>query len=176
MDPYIGEIRLFAGNFAPNGWLFCNGQILPISNYDALFNLIGTTYGGDGQSTFALPDMQGRLPIHQGSNGGNNYVLGTMGGAETVTLSYSQIPSHTHAMVSMAPTGAAPQGNATHQSPLARYPAGGATKVFAATQPDVMLNAAAIESVGNGQPHENLMPFCCINFIISTYGIYPTQG
>lgn len=175
-QPYIGEIRLFAGNFAPNGWMYCSGQILPISEYDTLFNLIGTTYGGDGQSTFALPNMQGRLPIHNGSHNGTTYVIGSNGGVEEVTLTTSQIPSHSHTMVGMAPTGAAPQGNATHQSPLSRLPAGGSIKAFTATQPDVMLNAAAIDSAGGSQPHSNLMPYLCVNFIISLFGVYPTQN
>jgi microcystin-dependent protein len=174
-QPYIGEIRIFAGNFAPNGWAFCNGQLLAISEYGTLYNLISTTYGGDGQTTFALPNMQGRLPVHNGTYWGNTYVLGSMGGVEEVTLTTSQIPSHSHVMIGMAPTGAAPQGNATHQSPLSRLPAGGSIKAFAPTLTDVMLNAAAIDNAGGSQPHSNLMPYLCVNFIISLFGVYPTQ-
>lgn len=173
--PYLGEIRIFAGDFAPKDWAFCNGQLLPISEYNTLYNLITTTYGGDGQSTFALPNMQGRLPVHNGTYLGNTYVVGSMGGVEEVTLTTNQIPSHNHIMIGMAPTGAAPQGNATHQSPLSRLPAGGSIKAFAPTLTDVMLNAAAIDSVGGNQPHSNLMPFLCVNFIISLFGVYPTQ-
>lgn len=171
-QPYVGEVRLFGGNFAPAGWMFCEGQLLPISEYETLFNLIGTTYGGDGQSTFALPDMRGRLPMHFG----NGYVLAETGGAEEVTLTVNQIPSHTHPLVGMAPTGAAPQGNATHQTPVAHMPAGGTIKAFATTSPNVLMNAAAVDSVGGSQPHTNMMPYVCINFIISIFGVFPSQN
>src|SRR5438309_4954850 len=101
-QPYVGEIRMFAGNFAPAGWMFCEGQLLPISEYETLFQLIGTTYGGDGQSTFALPDLRGRVPIHQGSNGTSTYNLAENGGVETVTLTTNQIPGHTHPAIATA--------------------------------------------------------------------------
>lgn len=171
-QPYVGEIRLFGGNFAPVGWMFCEGQLLAISENEVLYTLIGTTYGGDGESTFALPDMRGRLPIHFG----NGYVLAETGGAEEITLTVNQIPSHTHPLVGMAPTGAAPQGNATHQTPVSNLPAGGAIKAYAATSPTILTNAAAIDSVGGSQPHTNLMPYVCVNFIISLFGVFPSQN
>jgi microcystin-dependent protein len=170
-QPYVGEIRIFAGNFAPAGWMFCEGQLLPISEYEVLFNLISTTYGGDGQSTFALPDMRGRIPVHMG----NGYTLADTGGVEQVTLTTSQIPAHRHSMFGMTPTGAAPQGNATHQTPVGNLPAGGSIKAYVQTTPDVLMDAAAIENSGGSQPHNNFMPYVCVDFIISLFGIYPSQ-
>ncbi|MBC3873665.1 phage tail protein [Undibacterium flavidum] len=173
-QPYVGEIRLFGGNFAPAGWMFCEGQLLPISENETLFNLIGTTYGGDGESTFALPDMRGRLPIHFGSG----YVLAETGGAEEITLTVNQIPNHTHTLTGKAATGAAPQGNATHQTPVANMPASGSIKAFATASPSptVLMNAAAIDSTGGSQPHTNMMPYVCISFIISLFGVFPSQN
>ena len=165
-QPYIGEIRMFAGNFAPVGWNFCEGQLLPISEYEPLFNLIGTTYGGDGESTFALPDMRGRIPLHQG----NNYLLAETGGAETVTLSVNQIPSHTHALL-------ASSGAGSQASPKEGFFAGHRDhKVFANTQsPQAYLSPSTVIPVGGSQPHYNFPPYLCVNFIISLFGIFPSQ-
>jgi microcystin-dependent protein len=172
-QPYVGEIRMFAGNFAPAGWMFCEGQLVPISEYETLFNLIGTTYGGDGQSTFAMPDMRGRLPLHQG----NGFVLAETGGVEEVTLNVSQIPSHTHYVVARTPTGSAPNGNATHTTPGGNMLASGTIKAYSSSVPGAMLamNAAVVTSVGGSQPHENKMPYLCVNYIISLFGIYPSE-
>jgi len=163
-QPYIGEIRMFAGNFAPAGWMFCEGQLLSISENDVLFQLIGTTYGGDGQSTFQLPDLRGRLPVHQG----NGFPLAQTGGVETVTLTTTQIPAHSHPVL------------ATTNSNTASLPNGG----FLAAGPDIYdvnipgtsTMAPAISSVGGSQPHDNFQPYLCVDFIISLYGIFPSQN
>ncbi|MBL8311370.1 MAG: phage tail protein [Burkholderiales bacterium] len=170
-QPYVGEIRLFAGNFAPAGWALCQGQAMDISENETLFQLIGTTYGGDGQSTFNVPDLRSRVPIHQGQGPGlSTRVIGESGGTETVTLSTQQIPNHTHAFLASqdASTVLNAQGNVIG-TPLT------ATPFFAAT-PNVALNAQSITAVGGSQPHENMQPYLCINFIISLYGIYPSQN
>ena len=164
-QPYVGEIRMFAGNFAPAGWFFCDGRLLPISEYETLFNLIGTTYGGDGQSTFALPDLRGRVPIHQG----NGYTLAQTGGVEQVTLTTTQIPAHSHPALAVSTEGnqPGPAGNVWSASALNAY---------SATTPDTghAMSASAISSVGGSQPHENMMPFLAVSFIISLYGIFPS--
>jgi microcystin-dependent protein len=162
-DPYIGEIRMFGGNFAPVGWLFCQGQLLPISQYDALFNLIGTTYGGDGQNTFALPNLASRMPMHQGSG----FVLGQMGGVESVTLTRNQLPVHTHAPV--ANTTAAAGGT----SPNNQFWAGYAKTMYSTSPPATPMAGGALSYSGGSQPHENMSPYQVINFIIATEGIYP---
>ncbi len=167
-NPYIGEIRMFAGNFAPNGWAFCSGQLLAIAEYDVLFNLIGTTYGGDGMNTFALPDLQGRLPIHQS----NSLVQGTTGGVEHVTLTGAHVPSHTHAVQASSHAGGA-------RTPEAALPAGsGAAQVYTTTDPNVSLDAGAVAPAGAAAPlpHDNLQPFLCVNFIISLFGVFPSQN
>jgi microcystin-dependent protein len=162
--PYIGEIRIFAGNFAPVGWLLCQGQLLPISQYDVLFNLIGTTYGGDGQNTFALPDLASRIPYHQGSG----YVLGQQGGVEQVTLTQQQIPVHTHTANANTP-------NADQPGTAGNVWGAGTLSGYTATQPaNTIMNPAALSSAGGSQPHENMPPFLCLNFIIATEGIYPS--
>ena len=168
-QPYIGEIRMFAGTFNPVGWEFCSGQLMPISENDALFTLIGTTYGGDGQETFALPNLQSRLPIHMGTGpDGVTYQIGEAAGTESVTLSIQQIPSHTHAFLVSGESGSA--SNAANA-----MPATGIT-VYRPDQPaNSPLNAAAITPVGGSQPHENMQPFLCVNYIISLFGIFPTQ-
>jgi microcystin-dependent protein len=165
-DPYIGEIRMFGGNFAPAGWAFCQGQLVPISEYDTLFNLIGTTYGGDGQSTFGLPNLQGRVPVHTGPG----MVLGQMAGSESVTLTTQQLPVHTHPMAASSDaanviTGA--NGVLAASVSLAAY---------FASPPDAALNAASVLPVGGNQPHENMQPYLAINFIISLFGIYPNPS
>jgi microcystin-dependent protein len=158
---------MFAGNFAPAGWMFCEGQLLPIVEYETLFNLIGTTYGGDGQSTFALPDLRGRLPIHQG----NGFTLAENGGVEDVTLTVSQIPVHTHALVATGDVGtqATPEANV-----LAQLPAG-TTKLYHTPAGTVAMSPNAVSSSGGSQPHSNFQPYLCVDFIISLFGIFPSQ-
>lgn len=164
--PYIGEVRIFAGNFAPVGWLLCQGQLLPISQYEVLFNLIGTTYGGDGETTFALPNLASRIPHHQGSG----EVLGQMGGAEQVTLSQQQMPVHTH-------TANASAANADQSGPAGNVWGAGTLSSYTSTQAaSVTMNAAALLPAGGSQPHDNMPPFLCLNFIIATEGIYPSQN
>src|SRR6476620_6943937 len=160
-EPFIGEIRMFAGNFAPAGWAFCNGAILPISENESLFNLIGTTYGGDGQQTFALPDLQGRITVHAGTGGdGISYQIGEKGGVESVTLTVNQIPAHSHVPVASSAAGTLPNpGNAI-------FAAGGGGEQMYSTPPTVpagSLNAQAILGTGGSQPHENLAPYLCVN-------------
>jgi microcystin-dependent protein len=169
--PFIGEIRMFAGNFPPSGWAFCQGQLIPISENDALFTLIGTTYGGDGQSTFALPNLQSRLPIHQGTGpDGTTFQIGESGGVESVTLTVQQIPNHTHPFLASTNVGTDPNPvNAVpSQSPQ--------IKLYIEDQPSANASANAITPVGGSQPHENIQPFLCINFIISLFGVFPTQN
>jgi microcystin-dependent protein len=168
-QPYVGEIRIFAGNFAPAGWMFCDGQLLPISENETLFQLIGTTYGGDGQETFGLPNLQSRVPIHLGTGpDGTTYQLAEAAGTESVTLSTQQIPVHTHALIGSTAA-------ATTQDPT--------NNILAATQASVYYNladnkgamaGAAIAPDGGSQPHENCQPFLCVNFIISLFGIFPS--
>jgi microcystin-dependent protein len=166
MDSFLGEIRMFGGNFAPLGWAFCNGQLLSISENEALFSLIGTAYGGDGQSTFALPDLRGRLPLHQGPSD----PLGTMSGVESVTLNTAQVPAHTHALVATSAAAASPvPGGAL----LARADDFAA---YANAAPTTELVSGAVSPAGNGQPHDNIQPFLCVSFIIALEGIYPSQG
>jgi microcystin-dependent protein len=163
-QPYIGEIRMFAGNFQPAGWMFCEGQLLPISENETLFQLIGTTYGGDGESTFALPDLRGRIPIHQG----NGFILAETGGAEEITLTINQIPAHTH------PALANPQV-ATETTPSANaVPAQPSPLLYHNRTPFAAMNPGVLSPVGGSQPHENRMPFLCVNFIISLFGLFPS--
>lgn len=163
-QPYVGEIRMFAGNFAPAGWMFCEGQLLPISENETLFQLIGTTYGGDGQSTFALPDLRGRLPLHQG----NGFILAESGGAEEITLTVNQIPAHSHPFLASTAIAnqTAPTNNVVAQS--------AAADLYIEDNPNVSLSPVAIGSVGGSQPHTNFQPYLCINFIISLFGIFPS--
>lgn len=162
-QPYVGEIRIFAGNFAPAGWMFCEGQVLPISENEVLFQLIGTTYGGDGQSTFALPDMRGRLPIHQG----NGFILAENGGAEEVTLTASQIPNHSHPMLASADTASIRDAGGNI---LGRTTA----EAYASEFTPEVLSPQAVGPVGGSQPHTNVQPFLCLNFIISLFGLLPS--
>ena len=166
-QPYVGEIRMFAGNFAPAGWNFCDGSLLPISENETLFNLIGTTYGGDGQSTFAVPDLRGRLPLHQG----NGFVLAETGGAETITLTVAQIPSHPHA--ALGSSGTASSNDPTNNVPGRITTA--AVFAFGTDNPIAPISPLAISSVGGSQPHNNFQPYLCISFIISLFGIFPSQ-
>jgi microcystin-dependent protein len=171
-QPFIGEIRIFGGNFAPLDWAFCDGSLQSISENAALFNLIGTTYGGDGVNTFALPDLRGRFPTHLGTdNSGNTYVIGQRAGSEEVTLTLNQLPSHPHSAKAVKASATnSPVGAAWAGAPTPSYTAPGAN----ADQSTVM-SAAAIASVGGGQPHENMSPYLGMNFIISLFGIYPSQ-
>ena len=168
-QPFIGEISMFAGNFNPNGWAFCDGQLMPISENDALFTLIGTTYGGDGESTFALPNLQSRIPIHAGTGpGGVTRTLSEMAGVEQVTLTTQQIPAHNHAWLASTATG-------TQNAPGGEVLASGSTvSIYRPTAPNQPLAAASIGPVGGNQPHDNMHPFLCINFIISLFGIFPS--
>lgn len=166
-QPYVGEIRMFAGNFAPAGWMFCDGQLLPISEYDTLFNLIGTTYGGDGQSTFALPDLRGRIPIHQGPG----FVLAQNGGVEEVALTINQIPAHTHAFLAANNPGSS---TIPVNQVLAATQAATITP-YGTDNPHVPLAPASVGTVGGSQPHNNCQPYLCIDFIISLFGIFPSQ-
>ena len=167
-DAYVGEIRMFGGNFAPAGWMFCEGQLLPISENETLFQLIGTTYGGDGESTFQLPDLRGRLPIHQGTFAGNTFQLAETGGAEEITLTVQQIPVHTHPFLA-----AQADGNQT--------PAEGALPAtsqnvtpYVNLPPDTNMKATSVTPTGGSQPHSNFQPYLCIDFIISLFGIFPS--
>ena len=163
-QPYVGEIRMFAGNFAPAGWMFCEGQLLPISENETLFQLIGTTYGGDGESTFALPDLRGRLPLHVGSG----FQLAQTGGVEEVTLTAQQIPTHTHAMAASTATGTqnAPSNNVTASS--------SSVTVYTGDVTDTDMAPSAVSSTGGSQPHTNFQPYLCVDFIISLFGIFPS--
>ncbi len=159
---------MFGGNFAPLNWAFCDGQVIPISQNDTLFNLIGTTYGGDGQETFRLPDLQGRFPIHNGTlQGGSTYVIGQVGGTETVTLTTQQLPIHNHA--ANVNTGAG-----TNTLTTDAFWAGSALNNFSTAAPSTPM-APTIQPAGGNQPHENMMPFLAVSFIISLYGIFPSQ-
>lgn len=165
-QPYIGEIRMFAGNFAINGWAFCDGSLLPISNYDTLFSLLGTTYGGDGVNTFALPDLRGRVPLHFG----NGFVQGQQGGSESVTLTTTQLPVHQHGLRASANVGGA---SSPANAVPAQGPAGG-VQIY--TQDNsVQPTVTPVASVGGNQPHENRQPLLVLSFIISLGGVYPSQ-
>jgi microcystin-dependent protein len=170
-QPFVGEIRMFGGNFAPSGWAMCQGQLIAISENDTLFQLIGTTYGGDGQSTFALPDLQGRVPIHQGQGPGitQNYTIGEKAGVENVTLTTGQLPVHTHSLL-------ASTNNALNTSPTNNVLAAGiTTKMYTEDVANQAMNAGAITPVGGSQPHDNMQPFLVLTFIISLFGVFPSQ-
>lgn len=170
-EPFVGEIRMFAGNFAPRGWAFCDGQLLAVSQNDALFSLLGTIYGGDGRTTFGLPDMRGRIPVHAGSGPGLSPIrLGEKAGAENVTLTVNQLPSHKHDVSanSAAATSSDPTGKVSaNTSPTNVYSTSLAT-------PQTM-NSAAITATGGSQSHSNLMPSLCVHFIMALVGIYPSR-
>lgn len=166
---YVGEVRLVGFNFAPYGWAFCQGQLLPISEYSVLFNLIGTTYGGDGQQTFALPNLQGRTPVSQGQLlGGSNYVIGQIGGAENVTIGGNQYPSHNHFIQGSTAGGHlnAPGNNTV-----------GGLKIYAATPPPSIAMSSSVlgPAPGSSLPHNNLQPYQVLNWVIALFGIYPSQ-
>lgn len=165
-DQYLGEIRVFAGNFAPLGWALCDGQLLAINTNTALFSLIGTMYGGDGVTTFALPDLRGRLPLHNGT-GAFTATLAEAGGQESVVLGSSQIPAHSHVLnaTSSFGTSSSPAGNALAQ--------GQAVKMYQSATPNSLMATSSTSSSGGGQAHNNLQPYLCLNFIIATTGIFP---
>jgi microcystin-dependent protein len=171
-QPYVGEIRMFGGNFAPVNWMLCQGQTLPISEYEVLFNLIGTTYGGDGQQTFNLPNLASRAPLHMGSLTGTTYQIGEMAGTESVTLTTQQMPMHNHAMMATSTGQTLSPQNATF-AVVTSSQAG--VLAYAPVAPTTALVASSILPSGGNQPHENMQPFLCINFIISLYGVYPSQ-
>jgi microcystin-dependent protein len=171
-QPYIGEIRMFGGNFPPVGWAFCDGQSVPISENDALFTLIGTTYGGDGQETFNLPNLQSRSPMHQGSNQGQNFALGEMAGVEQVTLTVQQMPAHNHPFLATNN----PASTQTANNNTVALTAAATIRPYGTDNPLVNFPAQAIGISGGSQPHDNMQPFLCVNFIISLFGIFPTQS
>lgn len=169
MDPFIGEIRMFAGNFPPVGWAFCDGLTVPVTQNEALFNLIGTTYGGDGENTFGLPNFCGRVPINQGTSTADNiaYVMGEAGGVETVILTTQQIPVHNHALVGStdAATQSSPSGNITATAASIEY--------AIVDMPASAMNAQSLTPIGGNEAHSNMQPFLVLNFIISLFGIFP---
>lgn len=170
MAPYVGEIRMFAGNFAPNGWMFCEGQTLPIAENEVLFQLIGTTYGGDGEETFNLPNLASRVPIHMGTGpDGTTYQLGEMAGTEQETLTTQQIPIHNHAFLGSSTIG-------TEAAAAGGFPANATTlQPYVQETPSAAFAPTSITPAGGSQPHENTQPFLCINFIISLFGVFPSQ-
>jgi microcystin-dependent protein len=168
-QPYVGEIRMFGGNFPPVGWMFCNGQPLPISENEVLFQLIGTTYGGDGESTFNLPNLNGRAPLHQGSLKGITYTIGEAAGVESVTLTTQQIPSHNHQVIATS--------NISNQTDLTNNVVAQSStgKLYVEDTPTAALSNLMIGPTGGNQPHENMQPYLCVSFIISLFGIFPSQ-
>ena len=172
-EPYVGEIRMFGGNFPPNGWMFCEGQTLPISENETLFQLIGTTYGGDGQETFNLPNLASRSPIHMGTGpDGTTYQLGEMAGTEQETLTVQQIPIHSHPFTASTSNGTAtnPGGAVLAASVSSVQP------MVVGTGSGTFMNNNSITPAGGSQPHENVQPYLCINFIISLFGVFPSQS
>lgn len=172
-EPFIGEIRMFGGSFAPAGWAFCDGQLVAIADNDTLFNLIGTTYGGDGQQTFALPNLQSRIPVHAGTGSdGITYTLGEMGGVESVTLTVNQIPAHAHTPIANSNAGSLSNpGGATWSA------AGTGEQIYSQppNPPASTMHVQGISPTGGSQPHDNMAPFLVISFIISLFGVFPSQ-
>ncbi len=172
-NPYLGEIRMFAGNFAIAGWALCNGQLLPINQNQALFSILGTTFGGDGVTNFALPNLQGRVPIHAGQGAGlSSYILGEETGSESVTLSVNQMPAHSHPV-------ACNTGGGNQASPAGNLPAvesTGTSLDYSNAPPDGTMSSAMNESTGGSQPHSNIQPVLCVNFLIALQGIYPSRN
>jgi microcystin-dependent protein len=166
MDPYLGEIRMFGGTFAPVGWVLCSGQMLDISQNEALYSLLGTTYGGDGQTTFGVPDLRGRVPIHKSST----YPMGAIGGVESVTLTSQQLATHTHAVRANA------GGSSVLPPTNAVWAANSDLNCYTQAQPNATFNPGAISAAGGNQPHENMMPYLTVSFIMATEGIYPTPN
>lgn len=179
-QPYVGQIMLFAGNFAPAGWMTCSGQTLPISEYATLFNLIGTTYGGDGQSTFVLPDLRGRAPVHMGQGAGlSNYVLGQVGGSENVTVTTSQIPAHNHIPTAVASAGnqSIPVTNGVLSNENSNAPGtGNAYTYYPSGSAQTAMANSSIANAGGSQPHQNVQPVLTLTIIISLFGVFPTPN
>jgi microcystin-dependent protein len=167
-QPYVGEIRMFGGNFAPVGWAFCSGQAMPISENEVLFQLIGTTYGGDGEETFNLPNLQGRLPVHMGGG----FQIGQSGGVPSVTLSSQQMPSHGHPLVGSTATAA---GTNPQNTVFAHLPDAGVQSAYGSTAPFGAIDSSSVSQIGGSQPHDNMQPYLAVNFIISLFGIFPQQ-
>jgi microcystin-dependent protein len=169
-EPFVGEIAMFGGNFAPRGWALCDGQLLPISSNEALFSLLGTTYGGDGRTTFSLPDLRGRAPIHAGRGPGlSDYRLGSKGGQETVTLTTAQMPAHSHSL--QAHTGYGDTAN-----PNGAVSAKTTSPAYKSAAPNATMNAAAVGQTGGGQAHENRQPYIAIHYIIALQGVFPSRS
>jgi microcystin-dependent protein len=172
-EPFVGELRCFGFNFAPANWAFCDGRLIAISQNDVLFNLIGTTYGGDGQNTFALPDLRSRVPIHQGTgSNGTTYPLGALSGTENVTLLMTQIPAHTHSILATTNT-------AVLKRPISgtRYAASSGGNTFYATpNATTVIAPATVATAGGNQPHSNIQPYLTLSWCISLFGIYPTEN
>jgi microcystin-dependent protein len=174
-EPFLSEIRIFSFNFPPRGWALCNGQLLPINQNQALFALLGTTYGGNGQTTFALPNLQGRVPIHTGAG----HTLGETGGEENHTLTINELPAHTHLMngntakISSDPNNPV---NATQGSPAGNYWANSGKLVYSTSPPDAAMSPATVTNVGGSQPHANMSPFLVLSFCIALQGIFPSQN
>ncbi len=172
-EPFVGEIRMFAGNFAPQGWAYCDGQLLAVSQNDALFSLLGTIYGGDGRTTFGLPDMRGRIPIHPGTGTGlTSRKLGAKGGGEKETVTVNQLPSHTHRLAAIDETATEvnPQGRMLGRTVV------GVSDIYNNVADPCNMNAAEIGALGGSQSHTNLQPFLCVHFIIALFGIYPSRN
>jgi microcystin-dependent protein len=169
-DSYIGEMRMFGGNFAPRGWAFCNGQIMPISQNTALFSLLGTMYGGDGRTNFALPNLQGSAPMHKGQGAGlSEHNIGEIGGAATVTLTDAEMPSHAHSVNTLGSAGSSP-------SPANNNWADADGGMYSDQRmPNVLMRPNAFGVVGSSLPHKNLPPYLALNFIIALQGIYPPR-
>lgn len=170
MEPFIGQIIMFGGNFAPRGWALCDGQLLAISSHSALFSILGTTYGGDGVSTFGLPDLRGRVAVHAGTGPGlTPRPLGQKSGAETVTLTTNQIPSHNHSLEGS-------RGTADSNNPTNNYLGVPSSPIYENNPPNVTMGGASIANTGGGQSHNNMQPFQVVNFIIALEGIYPSRN
>ena len=177
-EPFLGEIRMFCGNFSPRGWALCDGQLLPIAQNSALFSLLGTTYGGNGQTTFALPDLRGRAPIHAGQGPGlSPYNLGQNGGAENVTISASQMPPHQHAVTPNCGNSVpqSPLNDPTNSFPTGTDPGTQGLGIYTSSANAVM-GSTPTSIAGGGQPVANIQPYLCVNFIIATEGIYPSRN
>ncbi len=173
-EPFLAEVRIVGFNFAPRGWAFCDGQILPISQNQSLYSLLGTTYGGDGRTSFALPDLRGRTPIHVGSSNGTQHTLGQKSGEETHTLAANEMPQHNHGMNAVTETANVP-------SPAGAYYAGspGGTPIYTAQNPTNLnqsLGSGSIPNVGGGQAHNNMQPYIALNFCIALQGLFPSRN
>ncbi|KIA96127.1 tail collar protein [Pedobacter kyungheensis] len=179
--PYVGEIRMFGGNFAPAGWALCSGQLLSIAENDVLYNLIGTTYGGDGQTTFGLPNLNGRVPVHMGTSSGVTYTIGQMAGVESVTLTVNQMPAHQHTIngeLTLMTRGdssgnfSSPDNHAIGIAPLKKF----FSKTSSGLKMAPLASTTSLAPQGGSQPHNNMQPYLAINFIISLFGVYPTSN